>query len=266
MKKLISGVLLSALFLCAGEIGDAKPKIVGKTVEYNVRGVVMKSYLATDPQIHKKRPGVLVIPEWWGLNDYARKRARMLAESGYTALAVDMYGNGKIATNPGEASRLDSEVLKNFDVEKDRFLAAMGFLKQQPGVDPKHIAAIGYCFGGTVVLGMAGQGVDLKGVASFHGGLGEVKPPKSGSVKAKILVLQGGADPFVTPKQVEAFKQEMKSAGADIEVITYPGATHSFTNPEATKLGKKFNLPIAYDADADKKSWGEMKDFLKKIF
>ena len=266
MKRLILAVFLSVLFLCAAGIGHAKSKIVGKAVEYSAQGVVMKSYLAYDEQIKGKRPGVLVVPEWWGLNDYARKRARMLAGLGYTALAVDMYGDGKVATNPDEASKLDSEVMKNFDVEKVRFLAAMDFLKQQPTVDPKRIAAIGYCFGGTVALSMAGQGIDLKGVVSFHGGLGDVKPPQPGSVKAKSLVLQGGADKFVTPEQIEAFKQKMKSAGADFRVLIYPEATHSFTNPEATELGKKFNLPIAYNADADKKSWGEMKDFLKKIF
>ncbi len=266
MKKLILGVFLTPLFLCAAGTGYAEPKILGKTVEYSAQGVVMKSYLAYDEQIKGKRPGVLVVPEWWGLNDYARKRARMLAELGYTALAVDMYGAGKVATNPDDASKLSSEVMKNFDVGKVRFLAAMDFLKQQPTVDPTRIAAIGYCFGGTVVLSMAGQGVDLKGVASFHGGLGNVKSPQAGSVKAKILVLHGGADKFVTPEQVEAFKQEMKSAGADLRFISYPGATHSFTNPEATELGKKFNIPIAYNADADKKSWGEMKDFLKNIF
>lgn len=156
--------------------------------------------------------------------------------------------------------------MKNFDVVKVRFLAAMDFLKQQPTVDPTRIAAIGYCFGGTVVLSMAGQGVDLKGVVSFHGGLGDVKSPQPGSVKAKILVLHGGADKLVTPEQVEAFKHEMKFAGADFRFISYPEAMHSFTNPEATELGKKLNLSVAYNADADKKSWGEMKDFLKKIF
>ena len=190
----------------------------------------------------------------------------MLAQLGYTALAVDMYGDGKVAINFDDASKLYSEMMKNFDVVRVRFLAAMDFLKRQPTVDLRRIAAIGYCFGGTVVLSMAGQGVDLKGVASFHGGLGAVKSPQPGSVKAKVLVLHGGADKLVTSEQVEAFKQEMKSAGADFRFISYPGAMHSFTNPEATELGKKLNLPIAYNADADKKSWGEMKDFLKTIF
>ena len=149
-------------------------------------------------------------------------------ELGYTALAVDMYGDGKVATNPDDASKLASEVKKNFDVEQARFLAAVDFLKQQPTVDAERISAIGYCFGGTVALSMAGQGVALKGVVSFHGGLGDVKPPQPGSVKAKILVLHGGADKFVPPEQVKAFEQEMKSAGADFRVITYPGSHAQF--------------------------------------
>jgi dienelactone hydrolase len=156
--------------------------------------------------------------------------------------------------------------MKNFDVAKARFVAAMDFLKQQPSVDPTRIAAIGYCFGGSVVLSMAGQGVDLKGVVSFHGTLAAVKPPQYGMVKAKILVLNGGADKFNTPQQIEAFKKEMKAAGADFEFISYPGALHAFTNPEATALGKKFNIPIAYNASADKKSWDELEKFLGTIF
>jgi dienelactone hydrolase len=141
----------------------------------------------------------------------------------------------------------------------------MDFLKQQSTVDPTRIAAIGYCFGGGVVLNMARQGVDLKGVVSFHGGLAAVKPAQPGSVKAKILVLNGDADKFTTPEQIEAFKQEMRAAGADFQFISYPGAMHSFTNPEATELGKKFNMPIAYNAKADKESWNEMKEFLSTV-
>ena len=190
----------------------------------------------------------------------------MLAELGYTALAVDMYGDGKVATTPDEAGKLSSGVMKNFEMGKDRFVAAMDFLKQQPTVDSNRIAAIGYCFGGGVVLNMARQGTDLRGVASFHGGLNAVKPAQPRSVKAKILVLHGRADKFITPEQIEAFKQEMKSAGVDFRFISYPGATHSFTNPEATELGKKFNMPIAYNAEADRKSWGVLKEFLKNIF
>ncbi len=254
------------LFIGITRVAAAEPKIIGKNIDYSVQGKTMKNYLAYDESITGKRPGVLVVPEWWGLNDYVRKRARMLAELGYVALAVDMYGDGKITINPDEASKLSSELGKNFDVAKARFVAATDFLKQQPNVDPSRIAAIGYCMGGEVVLNMAGQGVDLKGVVSFHGSLGGVNPPQPGGVKARILVLNGGADKLVSPEQIDTFKKQMKAAGADFKFISYPGALHSFTNPEATELGKKFNMPVAYNAKADKESWNEMKEFLRKIF
>jgi dienelactone hydrolase len=250
MRNLLIKLAVFTLVLGIVSVATAEPRIVGKTVDYSAQGVVMKGYLTYDENIAGKRPGVLVVPEWWGLNDYARKRARMLAELGYTALAVDMYGDGKAVTTPDDAGKLSSEVMKNSEVAKARFMAATDFLKEQPSVDPNRIAAIGYCFGGGVVLNMARQGVDLRGVASFHGSLTAVKPAQPGSVKAKI----------------EAFKQEMKSAGADFKFVSYPDATHSFTNPEATELGKKFNMPIAYNAEADRKSWGELKEFLKNIF
>jgi dienelactone hydrolase len=261
-------IIFAVFTFILGMVGmaAAEPRITGKAVEYHAQGMVMKGYLAYDENIKGKRPGVLVVPEWWGLNDYARKRAQMLAELGYVALAVDMYGEGKHAVDPQEAEKLSSEVMKNFDVAKARFVAAMDFLKQQPSVDPSRIAAIGYCSGGSMVLSMAGQGVELEGVASFHGTLAAVKPPQSGMVKAKILVLNGGADRFNPPEQIEAFKQEMEAAGADVKVISYPGAMHSFTNPEADALGKKFSMPVAYNANADKKSWDELKNFLKTIF
>ena len=266
MKKLLFTLPAMALLLVFAGAGLAEPKIEGKTVEYSAQGLVMKGYLAHAESIKEKQPGVLVVHEWWGLNEYARQRARMLAELGYTALAVDMYGDGKQAMHPDEAGKFSSELMKNFDSAKARFMAAMDFLKQQPTVDPTRIAAIGYCFGGGVVLNLARQGVDLKGVASFHGALAAVKPAQPGVVKAKILVLNGADDKFIPPEQIEAFKQEMKSAGADFQFISYPGAVHSFTNPEATALGKKFNLPLAYNADADKKSWVELKEFLNRIF
>ncbi len=265
MTKVTVFTLVLGLVVFAAIVA-AEPKIQGETVEYSAQGVVMKGYLAYDVNVKGRRPGVLVVHEWWGLNDYARKRARMLAELGYTALAVDMYGDGRIVMHPDDAGKFSSELMKNFDVGKARFTAAMDFLKQQSTVDPTRIAAIGYCFGGGVVLNMARQGVDLKGVASFHGSLTSVKPAQSGSVKAKILVLNGADDKFTTPEQIEAFKQEMKSAGADFQFISYPGAMHSFTNPEATELGKKFNLPLAYNANADRKAWDELKKFLNMIF
>ena len=266
MRILLIKLIVFTLVLGMVATAAAEPKIVGKTVEYSAQGVVMKGYLAYDESIKGRRPGVLVVHEWWGLNDYARKRARMLAELGYTALAVDMYGDGKQAMHPDDAKKFSSELMKNFDDAKARFMAAMEFLKQQPSVDPTRIAAIGYCLGGGVVLNLAREGVDLKGVASFHGGLTAVNAAQPGSVKTKILVLNGGADKFTTPEQIKAFKQEMKSAGADFQFISYPGAVHSFTNPDADELGKKYNMSIAYNAQADKKSWDELKKFLNMIF
>ena len=266
MKNLRIRLSIFALIIGMVSVVSAEPKIQGKAVEYTSQGVVMKGYLAYDESLKGKRPGVLVVHEWWGLNDYARKRARMLAEMGYVALAVDMYGDGKQAMHPEDAQKFTSELMKNFDVAKARFVAAMDFLKQQAAVDPTRIAAIGYCFGGGVVLNMARQGIDLKGVASFHGSLTALKPTRPGAVKAKILVLHGADDKFIAPEQVMAFKQEMKNAGADFRFISYSGAVHSFTNPDADQLGKKFNMPIAYNADADKKSWDELRRFLNIIF
>lgn len=259
--------MASMLFaLLATGFTSAEATVIGKNVEYSAQGVVLKGYIAYDNKVQGKRPGVLVVHEWWGLNEYARKRARMLAELGYTALAVDMYGEGKQAMHPDDAKKFSSETMKNFDTAKARFIAGMDFLKKQPTVDAGRIAAIGYCFGGGVVLNMARQGVDLKGVASFHGSLAAVKPTVPGMVKAKLRVYTGADDKFVPAEAVEAFKKEMAEARADFKVIAYPGAIHSFTNPDATKLGKKYNLPLAYNEKADKESWEDMKKFLDMIF
>ncbi len=262
IKMIVSGM---AFLLALAGVSEAK--VAGKTVEYSAQGVVMKSYLAYDEDGKGQRPGVLVVPEWWGINDYARMHARMLAELGYIALAVDMYGEGKQALNPDQAQRSSSEVMKNPELAKARFVAALDFLKGQPAVDPGRVAAIGYCFGGGVVLNMARQGIDLKGVVSFHGSLAPITPAQSGKVRAKVLVLTGANDQYVPPEQVEAFRREMTAAGVAFQVTSYPGARHSFTNPEADALGKKFNMPnIAYNKEADQKSWDAMEGFLKDLF
>lgn len=266
MERTASGMIVVAMILLIASLAHAAPKIQEKTVEYRAPGIVMKGYLAYDENIKGKRPGVLVVPEWWGLNDYARKRVRMLAELGYVALAVDMYGEGREALNSTDAQKLSSEVMTNFDSAVTRFSAARDFLAQQTLVDPERIAAMGYCFGGGVVLNMARQGIPLQGVTSFHGSLTPVKPAEPNKVKAKILVLNGAADNFITPEQIEAFKHEMKAAGADYRFISYPEALHAFTNPDADMYAKKFNLHIGYNADADVKSWDELKKFLHDIF
>lgn len=254
------------MLLCLAVAPIARAEVVGKEVSYQAKGVTMKGYLAYDDKIKGKRPAVLVVHEWWGLNDYARKRARMLAELGYTALAVDMYGDGRQAQHPDDAGKFAGEVRKNRDVARARFEAAMNLVKKQKTVDARKIAAIGYCFGGSVVLEMAREGEPLAAVASFHGGLGTDTPAQPGKVKAPIMVFTGADDPMAPPKDVDAFKAEMDKAGAHYQVVSYPGVKHSFTNPQADEYGKKFNLPLAYNAEADKSSWADLEKFLADAF
>jgi dienelactone hydrolase len=267
MKRITVMILVIAgLAMIAGTALAATKGVEGRNVEYTAGGVTMKGYLVYDERVHGPRPGVLVVHEWWGQNAYVRKRARMLAELGYTALALDMYGEGKMAGHPDEAGKFASEVMKNFPVAKERFLAALEYLKKQPTVDPTRIAAIGYCFGGGVVLNMARQGIDMKGIASFHGSLAVVKPDQPTPIKAAVRVYNGADDKFSTPEQIEALKKEMADQKVNFKFTNYPGAVHSFTNPEATELGKKFNMPIAYNEAADKASWKDLQGFLKEIF
>lgn len=233
----------------------------GETFTYSANGTTLKGYIArpAGDAGSKLHGGVLVVHEWWGQNDYPRRRADMLAELGYTAMALDMYGGGKTADHPKDAGKFAGEVRKNMDVGEKRFRAALEVLKSQPWVDATKIGAIGYCFGGGLVLEMARRGLPLAAVASFHGSLGGLSPISAGGVGAKVLVLNGADDPFIKPHQIEAFKRDMDAAGADYRFINYPGAVHGFSNPDATENGKKFNLPLAYDQRVDNQSWNEMK-------
>ena len=240
--------------------------IQGKEVKYEANGMSLHGYLAYDDSIQGKRPGVLIVHEWWGHNEYARKRARMLADMGYVALAVDMYGEGKQASHPKEAGEFSSAVRKNMPIAKARFQAAMELLNKHEKTQSSEIAAIGYCFGGAVVLDMARAGLDLKGVVSFHGSLNTSIPAERDKVKAKMLVLNGGDDKFIKPQAIDDFKQEMTNAKVDFEFISYPGAVHAFTNPEATGFGKKFGIPLAYHPQADRLSWTEMQKFFNQLF
>jgi len=235
-------------------------------VNYSSGATQLKGYIAYDDSFRGKRPAVLVVHEWWGHNEYARQRARQLAQLGYVAMALDMYGNGKQARHPEDAQKFSSEISSNIALAKQRFLAAMGQLQGLKRVDATKIAAIGYCFGGGVVLQMAREGVELKGVASFHGSLSTQHPAAPGAVKAKILVAHGGEDPFVGMDKLMAFIDEMNKAGASYKVVVYSGAKHSFTNPDASKYGKQFNLPLEYNPRADEDSWREMQLFLKDVF
>lgn len=245
---------------------SAQAAVVGKEVTYKAGETNLKGYLAYDDATTQPRPGVLVVHEWWGHNEHARNRARMLAQAGYIALAVDMYGDGKQASHPKEAGEFASAVRSNLPLAQQRFNAGIDLLKSNPLTDKTKLAAIGFCFGGSVVLEMARQGVDLKGVASFHGGLNTDHPANKGAVKAQILVMTGADDPMAKPEAVDEFKQEMKAAGAKFNVVSYKGVKHSFTNPDADKLAKEFNLPLAYNAKADKASWKQLLKFLKRIF
>jgi dienelactone hydrolase len=256
-------IAIALVLLCSTL--SVQAAVVGKEITYRAGDTVLKGYLAWDDAIKGKRPGILVVHEWWGLNDYARKRADMLAALGYTALAVDMYGNGKTAEHPQDAGRFSAAVRKNLPLMKARFNAARALLTRQKTVDPSRIAAIGYCFGGSVVLEMARSGANLAGVVSFHGSLGGLGPIAP-HVKAKILVANGADDPFNPPQQVEAFRHDMDAAGVRYQFINYPGAKHSFTNPGATALGKRFGLPLEYNAAADRESWQAMQDFFHRIF
>ena len=219
--------------------------------------------LYSNAESSSDKAAVIVVHEWWGLNQYAKDRARMLAELGHTAIAVDMYGHGKVADHPKDAKGFMDAALENPEKLNARFNAAKAILKQQESVNPDRVYAMGYCFGGAVVLNQARMGNDLAGVASFHGSLNSAVDAKPGDVKAKILVAHGGADPFIPVDQVAGFVTEMVNLGADFQLLNYPQAKHSFTNPGATEKGKKFELPLAYDLQADTESWAAFLEFIK---
>jgi dienelactone hydrolase len=241
------------------------PSLKEENVNYTNDSVGMVGYVVYDANKQGKRPGILVVHEWWGLVDYPKMRARQLAELGYVAMAVDMYGGGEIADNPADAQKMSTPFYQNFKMTKSRFDAALKKLKTYSQVDTNNIAAIGYCFGGGVVLNMAKMGEELKGVVSFHGNLIGA-PADKNLLKAKILVCHGEADQFIKPQDVAQFKKQMDSIGADYTFKQYPNATHAFTNPKSTENGEKFKIPIKYNAAADSASWNDMKDFFAKIF
>ncbi len=240
-------------------------KIETREISYEVAGQKFKGFLAKPATASKKLPGVLIVHEWWGHNDYARRRAKMMAELGYVAFALDMFGENNHTEHAKDAKGFADQAQKSGQIPA-RFEKAFEILKSEPEVDKTKIAAIGYCFGGGVVLNMARSGSALKGVVSFHGGLSTKTPAQKGKVLAKVLVLNGDSDLFVSAAEIEAFKKEMDTAKVDYKFVGYPNALHGFTDKEDTERGKKNNLPIAYNAEADQKSWQEMQDFFKKIF
>jgi dienelactone hydrolase len=228
-------------------------------------GLTLTGFIAYNGSSDEKLPVVLVVPEWWGVNDYTRMRARKLAELGYFAMVADMYGNGKTAVDPKEAQSLTMPFYQDPHLAKSRLDDAINKIHEYPQADQGDMAAIGYCFGGFVVLNAAKLGAGLKGVVSFHGSLGGVSPDKK-LLTAKILICHGGSDKFVSQQDVGAFKHKMDSIGATYSFKTYADATHAFTNPDATKIGKEFSMPIEYNAKADQDSWNDMKVFLAALF
>jgi dienelactone hydrolase len=252
-----------AVVLCLLVAGSAVADIHTETVDYTAAGTALKGFLAYDDASTAERPGVLVVHEWWGLNDYARARAEKLAASGFVAFALDMYGGGKNTAHPKEADLWSKAVQEQQEVAKARFQAAYDLLAANSRVAPGKIAAIGYCFGGAVVLTMAAAGADLDGVVSYHGAL-PTEPVAAGTtVKAKILAYQGAADPFVTAEQTATFQHNLEAAGAEWEFVLFGGAKHSFTNPGVDQFG----VPgLAYDAEADRRSWQGTMGFFDEIF
>jgi dienelactone hydrolase len=243
----------------------ATVSIKEEAVTYKSDTTTLHGFIAYNENDSAKRPVVVVVPEWWGMTDYPKMRVRELAKLGYIAIAADMYGNGSIAANPDDAGKMATPFYKNPQLAKSRIDAALAKVKSYAQADSTKVAAIGYCFGGAMVLNVARLGENFNGVVSFHGNLVGV-PANKDLLKAKVLVCHGADDKFVPQAEVDKFKKEMDAIGAPYTFKTYPGATHAFTNPGATAIGQQFKLPIAYNAAADSASWKDMQDFFKTIF
>jgi dienelactone hydrolase len=242
----------------------ARAEVRTKTVDYKQGKTVLQGFLAWDDAVKDKRPGVLVIHEWWGHNQHARNQAIRLAKQGYVGFAVDMYGKGKVAKHPKDAEAMMTALMKDQSVIKARFDAGLEALKKDPHVDASKVGVVGYCMGGAIAIGMARAGEDITAISAFHAALPPAaEPTKPGTVKAKIQIHEGADDPFVPQDAIDAFKKDMAGAGATAEVITYPGVKHSFTNPDADKV--KMDA-LKYDKDADTKSWETAMKFFKDAF
>lgn len=255
---------MRTLLTCAAALSVAalaNAAIVEEIVTYSDGEIEMVGVFAYDDSIEGSRPGVLVVHEWYGNNEYAHERARKLAALGYAAFAVDMYGDGLLATSPDEAREQVMKVLPYRDVVESRFGAAREWLAAHDLVDGNRVAAVGYCFGGAVLLELARGGIDLAGVASFHGSFATGAPAEEGALQTRILVCHGAADPMIGPEAVGEFMEEMMRARADIEFIAYPDALHSFTNPDADDP----EMGLQYHPEADARSWETLQGFLTDV-
>ena len=267
MKTWMNRAMLAllALSVWGATLQPADAAVQGREIVYQVDGQKFTGFVAYDDAIKGVRPGVLVLHEWWGHNPYARHRAEMLAGLGYTAFALDMYGSGKQARHPDDAMKFMQAATADQGKLEQRFMAALKILQAQMGVDPYRIAAIGYCMGGGIAMNMTRAGMPLKAVAVFHGSLGTQHPVKSGQIKGEIAIFTGAADPFVPAERVSAFEQEMQAAGVRYTLTSYPGAKHSFTNPDADGFAARFGMPLAYDAAADADSWKRMQEMFHRV-
>jgi dienelactone hydrolase len=263
MKHTLSlAALVLALALVAGA-GTAHAKVRGQLVEYKDGDTVLEGYLATDDAAHGKRPGILVVHAWMGLDDNAKKRADMLAQLGYVAFAADIYGKGVRPKDKAEAGKLAGQYKTDRALLRRRVNAGLAQLDKTPGVDPTKTAAIGYCFGGTTVLELARSGAAVSGVVAFHGGLDSPTPADGKNIKAKVLVLHGAADPFSKPADIDAMKKELTDGKVDWQYEEYGGAVHCFTDATA---GSDTTNGCAYNAAADKRSWQAMRAFFDELF
>ena len=266
MLKTLFTATVAAIVMMGLTAMGTEAAVKSQTVTYKIGNKKFTGYLAYDDAKSGNRPGIIVVHEWWGHDAYARKRADMLAALGYTALALDMYGSGKLAKHPKDAKNFMMAATKSADIMKKRFLAAYDILKKHSTVDSTKMAAIGYCFGGNVAVNMALAGVNLDAAVAFHSTLTRWIKDTPKDLKTKIRVFNGADDPFLKKSNVDAFDAVMKASGADYKHIYYPGVVHSFTNPAATEKGKNLKLPLAYDAKADKDSWRQTLDLFRRVF
>jgi dienelactone hydrolase len=251
MEYLIFGVV--CLFAIA-----AFAEIRAEPVRYEANGTSLVGSITYDDALGAKPAGVVIFPEWWGANDYPKSRAKMLAQLGYVALVADMYGDGKTTADPKEAGALAQQIYGKPDVMVARAKAAVQQLKMSGRCDPQRVAAIGYCMGGSIALNLARTGEDLQAIVGFHCGLASRVPAgEPGTIKAKILVMNGADDKMVSPEETQKFEDEMRTAQADWELVLFGNAVHAYSNPAADKY--KDIGSLGYSPTADRRSWELMR-------
>jgi dienelactone hydrolase len=262
MNTTLSIIFMLFIAVACGHTKKDMKKDYSPVVSFKEEGKEFQAKVKLPKSFKEKVPLIIIVHEWWGRTPYIMERAEKLTQEGYAVLAVDLFGDGVVVETPKEAEALATPFYKNPQLGVKRLNKYIKLAIKDPHVDSHQIFVIGHCFGGTQALNLARSGSTVKGIVSFHGGLDSTL--SGTNIQTKILVLNGGADPMVPAKDVAAFKKEMKRAKANYTFITYPGATHAFSNPKATQIGKKYNMPIAYDKKADEASWKELLKFLKE--